>query len=521
MPPLPPLSPTTYDLHTPRVRFAAVPRTLLALQGEFEALLGGVRGVAGRGGEGGTSEKTGERGEGEKTRERGESNDAGAEPLLEHVLATLLTAQDGHAWSIDAVKRAYVLLPVHELQIPSITLHVPSAILLPPAYSVPAHAQASIRTLTLPSAPTLSLKLPINMTISSALRTISHYTTHFAPRFARAVLPHLAIDPEVLIVERERASAALRGRVSRAVLMGRAGAETGEEVGEEVGEDVRKHVAAVVREVYSGEERGERVIMCASLAEIGFADEDDEQTQRLGPGTTFEFDATGLDAGVPLAVTALGLVTPALRLAFLARYIDLVFDAFLPPLLVNGVAFEAHGQNTLARFDGVTGELRGFVFRDFGGMRVHAGTLEASTGVDILGADLEGDPHADANTNTNTNTNGNMNADDDDDDTDAPPPLTLPTHCIIVPTLQSAHRRLYHTLIHSHLHRLIRVLGFHHSGVGWGLVRRSLEGRIGRGSVLWGIGWVGGGVLVGRGGFERGEDGDGEVFVEDEVGGGV
>lgn len=124
----------------------------------------------------------------------------------------------------------------------------------------------------------------------------------------------------------------------------------------------------------------------------------------------------------------------------------MIFDAFLPPLLLNGVAFEAHGQNTLARFDRLTGELTGFVFRDFGGLRIHAPTLFASTGVTLD---------------------------------------TLPDHCIVVPDVHDAQKRLYHTLIHSHLHRLIRVLGFHHNGRGWELVRESLEARVPRDCSLW------------------------------------
>jgi len=128
------------------------------------------------------------------------------------------------------------------------------------------------------------------------------------------------------------------------------------------------------------------------------------------------------------------------------RYINLAFDAFIPPLLIDGIAFEAHGQNTVARFDKDTGELKGFVFRDFGGLRVHKETLEASISF---------------------------------------PMDTLPDHCIIVTDVNDAYKRLYHTLIHSHLHRLIRVLGFHHDGRGWKIVREALEARIPKDSKLW------------------------------------
>lgn len=130
----------------------------------------------------------------------------------------------------------------------------------------------------------------------------------------------------------------------------------------------------------------------------------------------------------------------------LNSYINLIFDAFLPPLLLHGIAFEAHGQNTLARFNKQTGLLTGFVFRDFGGLRIHTPTLLASTGVVL---DI------------------------------------LPGHCIVVSDVREAYKHLYHNLIELHLHRLIRVLGFHHNGQGWELVRRSLESRIPRESDLW------------------------------------
>jgi siderophore synthetase component len=52
--------------------------------------------------------------------------------------------------------------------------------------------------------------------------------------------------------------------------------------------------------------------------------------------------------------------------------VRLFFAAFLPPILEDGVAFEAHPQNTIARFSlAAPHELRGFVIRDFGGLHVH------------------------------------------------------------------------------------------------------------------------------------------------------
>jgi siderophore synthetase component len=48
-------------------------------------------------------------------------------------------------------------------------------------------------------------------------------------------------------------------------------------------------------------------------------------------------------------------------------------------MLEDGVAFEAHPQNTIARFSLASPhQLRGFVIRDFGGICVHPPTLLAS-----------------------------------------------------------------------------------------------------------------------------------------------
>lgn len=124
------------------------------------------------------------------------------------------------------------------------------------------------------------------------------------------------------------------------------------------------------------------------------------------------------------------------------RYVDIYLKAFLPSVIANGVAFEAHPQNTLARFDIQTRELKGFVIRDFGGLRIHPPTVIASTDLKTL------------------------------DD------IIAPGHSIIADTLEDVYTRLYHTLIHNHLQQLIRVLNLHHSGLGWDIVRRHLNEQI-------------------------------------------
>ena len=116
----------------------------------------------------------------------------------------------------------------------------------------------------------------------------------------------------------------------------------------------------------------------------------------------------------------------------MSRYIELALKAFIPPCRESGLAFEAHGQNTMARFDKKTGELKGFVIRDFGGISIHRETLKKSCGVDVD---------------------------------------VLPNSSVIAESMDLVYNRLYHSLFHTHLQRLIRVLGMHHNGRGWEMVR--------------------------------------------------
>jgi len=120
--------------------------------------------------------------------------------------------------------------------------------------------------------------------------------------------------------------------------------------------------------------------------------------------------------------------------------------AVVPPLLHNGVAFEAHPQNMLLRLSRSTLTPSGFIMRDLGGLRVHPATLSTSTGCEFA---------------------------------------FLPGHCVVTSTPEDAAKKLYHTLIHNHLQRLARVLRLHSDGSAWSAVRAHLAREIPRGSWLW------------------------------------
>ncbi|KAG2182392.1 hypothetical protein INT43_007322 [Umbelopsis isabellina] len=350
IPPMPSIEGDDYDLAHPNIRIAAIPRSSLILTGSFEKLL---------------------------------------QPMMKIILEKTNNVPDSNH---------YALIPVHELQLPNIKHLFKDIIILPEDCSVQAQALTSLRSVVVPEIfRDLSLKLCVGMKVSSAMRTITPFTTYFGPRFSEHVVPRLTINKQILQIERELASACYKHDDF----------------------DVAKHCSCVVRDSFESrnEANGETVVVCAALVEKC-------QTP---------------DSNVSLVENVWGLDTEEKKIKFLDRYIKLSLEAFLPPCLHNGVAFEAHGQNTLARFDSKTKELIGFTIRDFGGIKGHQETLMKSCGVKFD---------------------------------------VLPDSCVIAEEIDGVYKLLYHTLIYSHLHRLIRVLGMHYNGLGWSILRRYLKAMI-------------------------------------------
>ncbi|EAU85374.2 hypothetical protein CC1G_07068 [Coprinopsis cinerea okayama7 len=253
----------------------------------------------------------------------------------------------------------------------------------------------SHRTVIVPELPGYALKLSIGVKISSALRTISHFTADFGPRFSTEVVPKLRIDHTIFAIETEPSSGIYRCEDP----------------------EIRKHFTAVIREEYKAAPY-ENVILIAALLET---------------------DHANLPPGVPAVTHVFGLNTERKRIQFLDRYIELSCKALLPALVYNGVAFEAHAQNLLLRVDRRTGKITGFVLRDLGGLRIHPPTLRRSLGIDF---DF------------------------------------LPKHAIATESLQEVYPKFYHTYVHNHLQRLIRLLGLHHNGIGWELLREHMNAVI-------------------------------------------
>ncbi|KAJ3504978.1 hypothetical protein NLJ89_g7657 [Agrocybe chaxingu] len=280
------------------------------------------------------------------------------------------------------IQEGHVVVPVHELQVFHIKDKFPEASIYPEEFNLPLLAQQSIRSVVL----------------TSAVRTISPESAYLGPRFSTQVVPVLFMDRNLVTVAKELASIVHQNTDSQ----------------------VAKHCAAIVRECHEdgSEERGERLIVCTSLVEKGHA---------------------GLNGHLPAVIRVFELDTQEKRLRWLEKFISVFLKAFLPPMLHNGVAFECHPQNCVARFDLKTKELKGFIIRDFGGLRIHPETLKATTNIDL---DF------------------------------------LAGHSIIAETLDDVYTRMYHTIIHNHFQQLIRVLGLHHNGLGWEVVRQQLRQNI-------------------------------------------
>ncbi|KAF9524859.1 IucC family-domain-containing protein [Crepidotus variabilis] len=327
---------------------------------------------------------------------------------FEQLLVPLIQrASEAAGKSLD-VPEGHVTVPVHDIQVGHIRDKFANAVIYPEEFSLSLRAQQSLRSVTIPGGFNgLHLKLAIGVRLTSAVRGISPESAYLGPRFSSQVVPVLTMDRNVVTVARELAS------------VGHSNPDG----------DIARHCAAIIRECHedTSEERGERLIVCTALVENGHARN---------------------EGHLPAVIRVFDLNDQGKKVAWLQRQASSSFflKAFLPSMIHNGVAFECHPQNCVARFDLHTKELKGFIIRDFGGLRVHPETLKATTGVDF--DCMEG-------------------------------------HSIIAQTLEDVYARMYHAIIHNHFQQLIRVLGLHYNGLGWNIVRQELKKNIPRDHALY------------------------------------
>ncbi|KAJ5637418.1 IucC family-domain-containing protein [Penicillium lividum] len=230
---------------------------------------------------------------------------------------------------IPEVSDDRVIVPCLEQQLPSIHQRFPGAIILNLAKDC-ADAQASIRTLTL--RPNLRfkyhLKLSLACQITSALRTITPWTTCSGPVQTNLLEQLLPSD---LWVFREVAAVS----------------------GSQENFNDARHLSCILRDSLESraQANNESLIIAAALAQ-----------KPNGENRSY-------------AEILYSLEKIAKRKEWFERYVTVLFELVLPPLVQYGIGLEAHGQNLVARVCQQTGRIKGFAVRDFGGVRMHVPTL--------------------------------------------------------------------------------------------------------------------------------------------------
>ncbi|KAJ5676224.1 hypothetical protein N7462_009121 [Penicillium macrosclerotiorum] len=278
--PQPPLEPVEIEeMLIPNIAFISVPRADLRLTGPFENML---------------------------------------EPLLERL-------------KIPEVSAERVRVPCFTQQLPSILQLFSNATVLKSVAGC-ADAQASMRTLTL--RPELNfgyhLKLSLACQITSALRTITPWTTCSGPFFTEVLERFLPADMWCF-----REVAAVTG-------------------GQEDFTKAR-HLSCILRVDLKkkAQDNDETLLVSAALAQKPYKEK-----------RTY-------------AEILFNLRNISQKLAWLKSYAVCLFNVVLPPLIEHGIGLEAHGQNIVARICNKTKNLKGFAVRDCGGVRLHVPTLRA------------------------------------------------------------------------------------------------------------------------------------------------
>ncbi|PYI16264.1 hypothetical protein BO99DRAFT_405267 [Aspergillus violaceofuscus CBS 115571] len=259
---------------------------------------------------------------------------------LEQELAPLLKAA-----GVDPRTAALpneVVLPVHEFQV-RFLLSRPEADgklrLLP--QRIKALAQASTRSMTIPSLPGLGIKLSLSMFIGDNIRTINHRSAYNAVRYWTAGM----LDP-ARVCGLQGIPLEILPEVTCANALG-------------------DHLACMVRwDPYHSSRP-------PVDADVGYA----------VTGALIEPAEIGKKGCV--AESAFELTSLADRLNFLRDYTRVYFRCFLTPLFRNGLLLDAHGQNSLVRFSRSTGQILGFSSRDMSGTRFNGAHFTSTTGIEI------------------------------------------------------------------------------------------------------------------------------------------
>lgn len=219
-PPMKPMTPGSYDLEHPKVRLAGIPRQNAVVRGDYEHLFTDLADAFFKA--------------------------SGNDPAAMH------EEYDPH----------YTYIALHELQIPNVKERFSDVYIFPAAFSITVEALASLRSVAVPDIlPGRSVKLCLGVKISSALRTVTPFTTYFGPGFSE-IVPKLTYDRDVLIVERELGTISYRHEDT----------------------DLAKHCSSVIREAveYDPEYKDDLFIPCGVLVEkIQKPDTDETMVTRI------------------------------------------------------------------------------------------------------------------------------------------------------------------------------------------------------------------------------------------------
>ena len=246
----------------------------------------------------------------------------------------------------------YVAIPVHPWQAQNVipkrfsrSIAKGDLVLLPEP-AIPCAPLVSVRTLV-PGEPVDAphLKLSIAVRMTSVERTISPRTCEMGPRVSK-LLQDLIESDAVL-------SSVLR------ILPEEAGMYFASADSAEL--DDARHLAALLRSNPSRLCASDEIVIPTTALTA-----DSPMT-----GTPLFLELSQIEAGVGLA---------AIQTCF-AQYADALLRPLLTLYLRYGIALEAHQQNTLVLYSR-DGALRHFLFRDFGGIRIHEPSLRRA-GLDL------------------------------------------------------------------------------------------------------------------------------------------
>lgn len=232
-----------------------------------------------------------------------------------------------------------VIVPVHELQ-KDVVNNLFDTLQLHESKSTGALSQCSLRTVDINEISEYSFKLSLGMLITSAMRTITHWSAYHG-HFMEEVIQKMVGTNKYLTVLNELGSIIVKNDDF----------------------NISKHFACIIRENVSvklSNYPSETAIVCAYLTEM----------------SNEEYNITEL----------FDLTSQKDKENFSDAYAKLLIDSLFHFVYEFGFSFEAHQQNVLLRVKKNTEsglEMTGFIVRDFGGIIVHQETLQSKIGMTV------------------------------------------------------------------------------------------------------------------------------------------